>query len=291
LDRNPAWLYKTFVAGVIVLFIGVGIQPAIANNDDTTPPVTVHTLDPPEPDGNNGWYVSDVIVTLNATDDISGVKEIRYTINNRPEQVITGDFGYFILKEDSLETRVEYWAIDIAGNVEPKNAFIVYIDQTKPDIHLTYEVLGGNPVYGWDFEFTATCSDDTSGMERVEFYLNGELQETVFGPGPSYVWTFHYLPSNFNSYHVKGLISNLKITEEHITFYAIIVIITKWQEPKIIPSAWAYDKAGNINWDGIYPIHSLTIKPGFYLFQSLTLPNDFEGYLGRFLISAEFKDY
>ena len=28
--RNPAWLYKTLVVGVIVLFIGVGIQPAFA---------------------------------------------------------------------------------------------------------------------------------------------------------------------------------------------------------------------------------------------------------------------
>jgi hypothetical protein len=30
--RNPAWLYKTFVVGVIVLFIGVGIQPVFAND-------------------------------------------------------------------------------------------------------------------------------------------------------------------------------------------------------------------------------------------------------------------
>ncbi|UCF49034.1 MAG: hypothetical protein JSU91_04610 [Thermoplasmatales archaeon] len=30
MDRNPAMLYKTLVVGVIVIFIGVGIQPAVA---------------------------------------------------------------------------------------------------------------------------------------------------------------------------------------------------------------------------------------------------------------------
>jgi parallel beta-helix repeat protein len=43
LDRNPAWLYKTLVVGVIVLFIGIGVQPAYAdkinNKISTTPKI------------------------------------------------------------------------------------------------------------------------------------------------------------------------------------------------------------------------------------------------------------
>jgi parallel beta-helix repeat protein len=31
MDKHPAWFYKTLVVGVIVLFIGVGLQPAIAD--------------------------------------------------------------------------------------------------------------------------------------------------------------------------------------------------------------------------------------------------------------------
>ena len=34
MDRNPAWLYKTLVVGVIVLFIGLGIKPAFAVDTD-----------------------------------------------------------------------------------------------------------------------------------------------------------------------------------------------------------------------------------------------------------------
>ena len=36
--------------------------------------------------------------------------------------------------------------------------------------------------------FIATATDDTSGMERVEFFLNDELQETVYGTEPTYEW-------------------------------------------------------------------------------------------------------
>ncbi len=34
MDRNPVCLYKTLVVGVIVLFIGLGVQPAFANDSN-----------------------------------------------------------------------------------------------------------------------------------------------------------------------------------------------------------------------------------------------------------------
>jgi hypothetical protein len=35
MDRNPALLYKTLVVGVIILFVGLGLQPAIAVTSQT----------------------------------------------------------------------------------------------------------------------------------------------------------------------------------------------------------------------------------------------------------------
>jgi len=41
---------------------------------------------------------------------------------------------------------------------------------------------------------TATCIDSMSGIEKVEFYLNGVLQKTITGNGPEYIWSYEYTP-------------------------------------------------------------------------------------------------
>jgi hypothetical protein len=161
---------------------------------DTTPPVTTYSLDPSEPDGWNGWYVSDVTIMLESTDDVSGVKEIRYCIDGWSEHVIPGDSGSFILHGDGDDILVEYWAVDNAGNVETKNELELDIDRTVPEITLTYE-HNGKWWEDWVFKFTATATDAMSGMDCVEFYANNELQEIVTGPGPTYTWTIKYLPT------------------------------------------------------------------------------------------------
>jgi hypothetical protein len=174
-------------------------QEVLGIGCDDTEPTSTHTLDPPIPDGENGWYVSDVTVTLDAEDGTqiwqSGVKEIKYRINGGTIQTITGSHGSFTITEDGDDIEVEYWAIDNVDNEEsPHNTFTIDMDQTAPIVDLTYEVTGGNSMQGWDITWTATATDDTSGMDRVEFFLNNVLQETVTGPGPTFQWMITYYP-------------------------------------------------------------------------------------------------
>jgi hypothetical protein len=171
--------------------LGIGV--------DNTEPSSEHTLDPPDATGLNGWYVSDVTVTLTAQDGDddwdSGVAEIKYRIDGGATQTITGFQGSFIIHDDGDDVEVEYWAIDNVGNAEsPSNTFTVDMDQTAPGVDLSYEVIGGSPSEGWDIVFTATATDDTSGMERVDFLFNNVLQVSVPGPGPTYQWTIEYYP-------------------------------------------------------------------------------------------------
>ena len=191
---------KVLVIGVILLFLGVSVTSSlgISNSiDDTTPPVTTCTLDPPEPNGWGNWYISDINVTLNATDDMSGVKEIHYRIAEGEWEVQAGDLVIFILDHDCLiNSSIEFYAIDFADNQEEtKIVDGIYIDQLPPNIELTYEIIGGNPCQGWDILITVGVTDDCSGigaMVRIEFDLNDVLQEIVTGPGPIYQWGFKY---------------------------------------------------------------------------------------------------
>ena len=155
------------------------------------PPVTTISFAPPEPDGCNGWYVSNVTVTFNATDD-EGVNATYFRINTSNWEIYSDPF---ILSEDGDDILIEYYSVDIIGSVEDVKSTTIDIDRTPPYVNLTYEVLGWSPLEGWEFQFTAFVKDNCSGAgDRVEFYFNNELMETVSGSGPEYVWTFCYYP-------------------------------------------------------------------------------------------------
>jgi len=165
----------------------------IPDADDFCPPVTTYSLDPLEPNGENGWYVNDVNVTLNATDDISGVKTIYYKIPGDDWKSHSGDSIKILLDHDCLMDLIEFYSVDNAGNQEEIKSVEIDIDQLPPYIQTWYEVMGGNPLFGWDKEITAYIIDNCSGLDgSVEFYLNGDRQSTVSGPGPTYQWSFTY---------------------------------------------------------------------------------------------------
>jgi hypothetical protein len=262
---------------------------------DDTKPVSSHTLDPPYPGGENDWYVNDLEVTLYAEDPLvmdvsSGVDFINYRVNDGTTQTIDGDNGIFFITQadDADDCKVEYWAVDSVGNQESSHTFYIDMDQTPPTVDLTYEVISGNPIQGWVLEFTATCSDSTSGMDRVEFYLNDELVETIYGPGPTYQWEWKY---SGNKYRVLGLIFNPQFSDDYVKFFALMIIVKSaggYFDLYVI----AYDKAGNYAKDGIaHPTTTNGIEPGIYMFQSLTFPNNYTGKIGNFFINAVFNYY
>jgi len=171
-------LKKSLVYGIIVLFLGLGIMPIFGSltmekrvsspiqlgkngsRNDTTPPVTTATLDPPEPNVN-GWYACDVWVTLNATDNESGIK-VTYYYKDNQWQIYTGPFNLF---EDCPSTW--FFSVDNAGNVETPRTLNLKNDQTDPIINLSVKIRLNNCI------FVATCNDERSGMDRVEFYISG----------------------------------------------------------------------------------------------------------------------
>ena len=183
------------ILGIIFLLVGISLNPTIAvfnSNDDTTPPVTTHTLDPPIPDGDNGWYVSDVTVTLNATDDISGVMKIQYRLDDELVWTIPGDYGTFIIDIDKENISIEYWAVDNACNEETHHNFVINMDKTDPVVNLKYKCEKDSNGF-WFLVFNATAIDETSQMNHVGFYLNDAEQYEDVGPGPFYSWSCYFI--------------------------------------------------------------------------------------------------
>ncbi len=282
---NKEWLVKTLALD-IVLFMIVSVTPTIGVSnflDDTTPPVTTISIYPPEPDGENGWYVGDITVILNATDDDSGVNVTLVSINGGPWQTYIQPF---LITWDGCHI-IRYYSIDNAGNIEEVNSTEICVDKTKPEIILSYEIIGGNRFKGFDILFTVTAADWLSGMNRTEFYLDDILQETVNDSGPNYEWIYHL--SSFSKLRAIGLIYNPEITEEYVKFYAILVIILGFDLYLPLFCAYAYDNAGNIGEACLEEsCPKVTISPGVYRFSYLTLPGEYDGYIGIFFIIATF---
>ena len=253
------------------------------SDNDTTPPVTTCILNPPIPNGQHGWYKSKITVTLNATDDDSGVNITCYQLDGGVWQTYIHSFnmsldGYHVLN---------YYSVDNAGNIEPEKFITLSLDTKAPIISMNY-TWAGNMFCNYVIILSATASDLMSGMNRTEFYFNDVLQKTVLGPGPVYEYE---IPSE---YDVKGFILNPEILEEYVKFHARIVMISTYSYNGLhfTIKAVGYDNAG---WPAEVQIQygpptcqAPIITPRFYLFRDVILPNNYTGYIGKYFIRATF---
>ena len=104
----------------------------VANiNVDTMPPSLSYTLNPEQPDGKNGWYVSNVEIFLNASDGISGINEMIYNIGGIWEDYT----GFFALSTDGIYD-IQFKVVDKAGNEAVDNVTLK-IDKNAPSIAIS----------------------------------------------------------------------------------------------------------------------------------------------------------
>jgi hypothetical protein len=163
----------------------------------TTPPTTTHSLSGTM--GENGWYVSNVVVTLTATDDVSGVDYTKYRIDSGSWQTYSAPFTV----STNGEHTVDYYSVDNVGNEESQKSVSFKIDKTPPTATITRPKEGylyfldieigptpnGNTIIVGRITIKADASDETSGIDKVEFYINDELKYT--DEGAPYEWEWH----------------------------------------------------------------------------------------------------
>ncbi len=140
---------------------------------ENTAPVTTAALDPASPNGANGWYTSNVELTLSAADNCSGVERTEFSSDGGTTwQTYTGT----IVLDQEGTTTVMHRSIDRAGNVETAGSTTVKIDKSAPSIQMTATPSriwppNGKPV---TVIVNASGSDAISGLSQVSYTVTDE---------------------------------------------------------------------------------------------------------------------
>ncbi|MBN1539847.1 MAG: hypothetical protein JW939_06855 [Candidatus Thermoplasmatota archaeon] len=120
--------------------------------------------------GNDGWFLSEVEVSLQGEDRFSDIELTEFILD---EGAWSGYSEPFLIEDDGIH-QVTFRSRDIAGNLEiPRNTEIK-IDKEPP---LTEVVvlgdMGSGDWYMSPVELRFISRDDTSGVDRVEMVLDG----------------------------------------------------------------------------------------------------------------------
>jgi len=130
--------------------------------DSTAPATSIASLEGTQ--GDNNWWISDVKVTLSATDNLSGIKEITYRIDDGSRQAYLEPFTV-------TGSTVYYSSEDNAGNAETENLQEIEVDKTKPLVPVvTDEGDYTNSTTQLHASWTAS-SDDESGIVEYEYAI------------------------------------------------------------------------------------------------------------------------
>jgi len=128
--------------------------------------------------GANGWFVSNVSVSLNASDATSGVAAIWYRVDSGGWTLFAGPF---VLTEGRHS--LDYYAVDRAGNAEAVNSVDIGIDTTAPTTSASLSgTAGENGWYVSDVTVILTAADGTSGVAALLYRVDGGAWLTYSGP-------------------------------------------------------------------------------------------------------------
>lgn len=104
-------------------------------SEDVLPPVSVATLNGA---GQAGFYRSDVNINIKATDDLAGVLDVGYNLDNQGYKKINGDNAVFMISGEGKHTII-FFSTDKAGNNEIEQTTTFTIDKTSPEVVMQFD--------------------------------------------------------------------------------------------------------------------------------------------------------
>lgn len=115
-------------------------------------------------------------ITLEASDQLSGVEAIYYSINEAPYKKTDGN----IQLEDEKEYTLKYYAVDQVGNVEPVNEVLIYLDFTNPKTELSVTTDQYEDILSPRSEIVLEASDEISKVKHVKYSIDGKSERTYY---------------------------------------------------------------------------------------------------------------
>jgi hypothetical protein len=143
--------------------------------------------------GDKIYFSGRTKLKLTAVDNKSGIKQVKYSIDNQEFQNYEDPF--YLPSKSGLHT-IRYYAVDNMGNEGVgndevgkmdeyrHNVGVVYVDLTGPA--LTHQFLGPRFQKGDTTFVNSTtrinllANDPESGLQKITYSLNGEVSETTY---------------------------------------------------------------------------------------------------------------
>ena len=121
--------------------------------------------------GANGWYTSDVDITIVAPDTAAGIKELHYVVDGT-ETIINGNTASFTISSEGSHS-LDYWVVENNDEIALFNSHTIRIDKTPPA--LSESLLGeqdNNGLYTSNVEVTLDALDHCSGVASIFYSLD-----------------------------------------------------------------------------------------------------------------------
>ena len=182
-----------------------------------SPPVTRCSITPSTPDGENGWYLCSVNVSLSATDpDGDAIAYTKYRIDSGAWHDYTMPFE---ISQDGNHT-LEFYSVDDKGNIESVKIATIKIDRSKPTVSIEkplqgylyifnrqFLMTGGNTIIIGRIVVRAFAYDAQSDLQNVSFYVDDRLQNIDMAYPYEWLWrgAIGYYYISIEAYNKAGL--------------------------------------------------------------------------------------
>jgi outer membrane protein assembly factor BamB len=201
---------------------------------DSTVPTVQNSFSGPL--GGNGYYIGPVQFTMTGTDNLSGLANIYYRVNGGATLVYSSPFAIGVDGNHSID----YWSVDVAGNVSGAGNALVKIDVSAPLTQATGSgPAGTNGWYRSAVQVALSAADNLSGVQTTSYKVDGGTTKTyttafsVTGNG-SHTVNFWSVDKATNTETMGSLAVNIDSTLPGVTCNVSPASSTKSSNPVTI---------------------------------------------------------